>query len=284
MDNSSICIVSFCTLEHKDVWIRTSRLLPKFVQADEYKLYVPDVQVKSFKEISNKDIQVIPESSLYKSFYDSLKQKIKKSNNEKRFNWYLQQFLKIQSLISNNSRKLVIWDSDCVPLKPLIFFKEEVPIYMKSTEFHKEYFEFIEKALNLKRIQNHSFITPGFPILKTWVTQFINEIETKNNKSWIDVFIEHIDFSQISGFSEFETLGTWITNRHQKNFEFSDYTWERYGQSRFGEVSSLEIEELVDIGLKHELDIVSFENWDVVSSFSRKVVKKIKNSGLKICC
>lgn len=262
MSSSTSCVLSFCTLEHIDVWSRASELLPKYLKSDEYKLYVPDHEVERFQEITNIEIQVVPESILYQKFHAALKQKVQNSKNEKRFNWYLQQFLKIQSLVVNNSENLIIWDSDCIPLKPLSFFYEDVPIYMKATEFHKEYFKLIDRVLNLKRIQNHSFITPGFPIPKSWVTQFINELEKANNKSWFEIFITNINFNQMSGFSEFETLGTWVSNRHPKEFKYSDYTWERYGQSRFGKVSALTLAELVDIGLKYELDIISFENWD----------------------
>jgi hypothetical protein len=71
------------------------------------------------------------------------------------------------------------------------------------------------------------------------------------------------DFDLPSGFSEFETLGTWVSNSYPDQWTTAPIAWERLGQSRFGYAKDFEVEELLNIGTAENLDVVSFENWDV---------------------
>jgi hypothetical protein len=85
------------------------------------------------------------------------------------------------------------------------------------------------------------------------------------------------DFSLRSGFSETETLGTWVANSYPGEWTSRIGSWERFGQSRFGLARSIGTEELIVIGKKHNLEIISFENWDV--SKIKKIIGVLKNFG-----
>ncbi len=270
-------IYSFCTLKHLNVWQKTSELLPKNVPADEYFVYVPDQEVKEFKKFTNSAVTVLSEDVLSQKFAQQLKVAVDKSGNVNRYGWYLQQFLKIESLVSSRADLMAIWDSDCVPVKKIDLFNDEhVPIYSKSSEYHKEYFKVIKKILGLSKIQDHSFIIPGFPFTKNWITEFINELELRHSGlKWGEILIQEINFGLISGFSEFETLGTWISNRHRSEFEYREYSWERFGQSRFGTVSEFSSHELIKLGEINNLDVISFENWDSIELKKKNKLFKI---------
>lgn len=279
---STTRVISICSLSHADVWKLTSRLLPQFVNADEYAVYVPDNEIDNFLAITDSVIEVLPQSALGESFATKLQLAMDLTDNVKRYGWYLQQLLKIEGLLQSCADRLVIWDADCVPVKKIELFDEKGRvIYMRASEYHEEYFSMIERLLGLSRIQNQSFIIPGFPITGVWAKDFIRDIESRNGGiHWFDAIIANTDLSQQSGFSECETLGTWIANTHPDSWTTSDLAWERLGQSRFGFAKNLSTEDLVTIGKKKNLDIISFENWDRRSV--RKTLRSLKDSFFRV--
>ena len=265
MTNSNLTtVISLCTLDHSDVWKLTSKLLPRFIEANNFIVYVPDNQVSEFMAITDNRIEVLSEDLLGAEYTEKLQQQINLRGNSKRYQWYLQQFYKIEALLIADSQNMVIWDADCVPVKKLsLFSKNGDPIYMQaSQEHHYDYFETIEKMLNIQRLQDFSFIIPGFPISKEWVIEFAQYFQDKHGINWYDSIIENTPFERMSGFSEYETLGTWIANKYPNSWSKVDVKWERLGQSRFGYARKFNEKTVVEIGERHGLQVISFENWD----------------------
>lgn len=257
-------VISMCSSLHVDVWKCTSQLLPKFVVADRYIVFVPRVEVEMFKEVTAPGIEIHEQEVLGAQFHSDLYDKVEKSGNKERFGWYLQQFYKIQALINIQDDNLVIWDADCVPVKPIETKNSsgKVVYVSSSGEFHEPYFTNIRDLLDMNRTQNYSFVIPGFPIRKKWINEFIEYLENKHCMPWYEAIMTTTKFNLRSGFSETETLGTFIHNLHASEIANRDGTWERFGQSRFGYARNLTPKDLIDIGLKHNLEIITFENWD----------------------
>lgn len=282
-----VCLISFCSKEHADVWKLTSALLTKFLHADEYQVYVPEKDVAFFLEITNPIIKVLSEKNLGNYYKKNLEDAVELAGNEERLNWYLQQFYKIEAAYNINAAAIIIWDADCVPVKEIKLFNDLMnPIYMNcSTEFNKFYFDNIERLLDMKKIYNQSFVTPGFPILREWLEEFLNAIEKKHKCFWAQAIIKNINFQLRSGFSEFETLGTWVANSYPDHCLFEKKNWERYGLSRFGSSDKFSPEQILEIGNQNNLDIISFENWDTMYWSKNKIIgiyKKIISNLNKI--
>ena len=72
----STCVISICSLSHEHVWQLTSQLLPKFIQANEFIVYVPEEELGRFYEITDPAIKVLPNSLLGLSYNSNLKSKI----------------------------------------------------------------------------------------------------------------------------------------------------------------------------------------------------------------
>lgn len=264
-------VISVCTLEHKDVWKLTSQLLPKFVEADEYIVYVPQEEVSEFGTITNSQIQVVSEKLLGCLYEDDIRKRLQTVGNESRFGWYFQQFLKIEALEKSDADVTIIWDADCVPVSKINLLSDDgFPKYLRATEFHQDYFACVEKLLGLSRKQNFSFIVPGFPMPKGWIKNFLEDIQKYNNGlKWYEALIQAIDFSQMSGFSEFETMGTWVFHNHLDEIIAAEYKWERFGQSKFGLAKNLDHLKVMELGKAKNLDVISFENWDLKPRFMR---------------
>jgi hypothetical protein len=256
-------VISVCSGSHLDVWARTSHLLPDFLSGDEFTVYVPDRDLARFEAVTDSRVRIESEEVIGSDFLEMLRRAVVAGGNVSRFGWYAQQFLKIEALRRTKSEQAVIWDADCVPVRPVTAFSRTgTPRYMKSKEHHPEYFSTISRLLNLQKTVDQSFIVPAFPYLKTWIEEFICEIEYRHGRPWFESVIMCTDFSVSSGFSEFETMGTWVAHRHPNEWESAEVRWERFGTSRFGPASSLSADEMVGLAKRHNLDVISFENWD----------------------
>ena len=259
-------VISVCNRQHIDVWKLTSALMPIYVEADDYVVYVPKNEIQEFKRATSERVQVLSETDdLDIPFVEELRKKISDSGNSKRFGWYFQQYIKIQALIQSETDASILWDADCVPVKKIDFFDlTGRPKYMRASELHDEYFKMIDRILGLDRVQSQSFVTPGFPIFSKWVNELIFTIEQRNHgEKWFNAISNSTNFALESGFSEFELMGTWIANSHPDNWTSMDINWERLGQSRFNYARKLSMVDIVALGEKHDLDIISFENWDL---------------------
>jgi hypothetical protein len=258
-------VVSICSKSHSDVWRLTSELLPINLTADTYIVYVPEKEVQFFESITNSKIQVMSQEQLGLEFGTELKRRLENSKNSDRFGWYLQQFYKIKAIQLASSEIVTIWDADCVPVAP-IETKNDLGqlVYINSSkEFHTPYFENIRRLLEMDRVQEICFVIPGFPMKTEWVGELIMHIESLHGKNWFDAIMQTTDFSLMSGFSETETLGTWVANRYPGQWISRNGTWERFGQSRFGYAKRQDVDHLLSLGKVHNLEIITFENWDV---------------------
>ena len=259
-------VISICTLKHADVWKLTSKLLPENLEADHFVVYVPENEIVEFKRITNPRIAVESQSLLGLYYTEELRQVLAKTGNDWRFGWYLQQFFKIEAMLISASERVVIWDADCVPVKRIKTFDEMGnPTFMSTAnEMNPSYFQVIEKLIGLKRVQDMSFVVPAFPFLRPWLEEFKADVEKFNGgKPWYTSIIECTDFSQMSGFSETETLGTWMANNRNLSWSKNYAVWERRGQKRFGFARKMTVNKVVMLGESNNLDIISFENWDV---------------------
>jgi len=258
-------VITICSLGHSAVWKLTSSLLPEYVRADEYLVFVPEDEVLEFEKITNPRIVVRSQNELGAHYSKELWCRISEKQNEIRFGWYLQQFYKIEALLQSEAELLVIWDADCVPVRSIKVFDEHgSPVYMTGAhEYNPAYFEAIGRLMNLNRVQEMSFVIPGFPIPKSWVQEFEIFLTVKHKgKTWFDAIMDTTDFSLKSGFSETETLGTFVANMHSAEWSTFTGKWERRGQKRFGYARKFSPKKIVKVARRFELDIVSFENWD----------------------
>jgi len=265
--SQSVRVISICNSSHADVWKLTSNLLPKFVRADAYFVYVPEAEIFFFERITDPKIVIKSQESLGEMYRDSLYQKLKEAGNNERFGWYLQQFYKLEIVFQEDSGfdVTVIWDSDCVPTRniPVLDQSNKLIFMSAAREVHEEYFMLINRLLNYNKLVDFSFVIPGFPIMREMGIALRKELEFKMHPNkWFEALLENIHFGERSGLSETEILGTWIVHEYPNSWKSVEGRWERRGQKRFGYARKLHPKKIERLGLKHDLDIISFENWD----------------------
>lgn len=254
-------IISLCCKQDSEIWSMANEAIINNISAERYRVIVPDQDVELFKQITNPKYIVDPETLFYKNFNFLLSSYLP-LNKQLDFNWYFQQFIKLEALNRlGPDETAVIWDGDTLPLRPIEFITESGKLkYFTGSEHHQPYFKTIRELLNLNKEVQYSFISQSFPIRSKWFQEFKSAIESRSGKFWMRAILDSIDFSDSNAFSEYETLGTFIASKHQDEIVFTTEPWQRLGNSLIGDINLLNT-----INAKTKLAqfiYVSFEKWD----------------------
>jgi hypothetical protein len=253
-------LITVCAPSHLPVWRIASRHVVANIAAERYCVIVPDASVKLFELHTPPQISVLPESDYTAPFAEVLRSKMPASKKH-RYGWYLQQFIKMEALSREKVGAIsLIWDSDSVPLKRLSFIQDNRIGHYCATEHHEPYFAVTKSLIGLPKLVPHSFIAQSFAIKAVWFEEFKTDIESRHGKVWWQAIIDAIDFTQNSGFSEYETMGTFIASRHAQEMFKILRPWCRMGNTLIGSVGNLRDPRYRDT-LK-SLDFITFENWD----------------------
>ena len=179
--------------------------------------------------------------------------------------WYYQQFLKMAFHKICDSEYYMSWDMDTVPLRPHDMFDAEGrPIFDIKNEFFPGYFDTLEKLLGLKKSMKMSFVSEHMIFKTEYMRELINAIEGSlaDGSGFWEKIINSIDDMYITyGFSEFETYGTFVTDRHPEA-----YSMRRFASFRRGSwfVKEQDVTEDDLVWLAKDYDAVSFENAEPI--------------------
>jgi hypothetical protein len=260
-DGQIATVFSVCAGRDIDVWSVASKYIRRYIDAENYVVIVPDREVEQFRLRTESSFQVLPESACFGRYEQQIRQMMAAGASE-RLGWYLQQLIKISYLeTAGDDEVFLIWDADTVPLKPLNFVNDDGALrYYQGDEFHRPYFASISKLLGMEKKVNYSFIAQCFPIKGSWAKEFFSYIDARHRRTWMEALIDSVDFREACGFSEYETLGTYLSYVHPAEMHLAPGSWERCGRSLTGDVHYLEWWPF-NRQLKRD-DFVSYERWD----------------------
>lgn len=225
-----------------------------------------DIYIISNSEVKDgiSDCKWIDENTLYEGMtFKSISNIMDKlAGTSKRAGWYFQQFLKMAYAYKAKSKYYLVWDADTIPLKNISFFdeKENIPLFNIKTEYHKPYFETLNKLLGLEKKIQGSFISEHMMFDKDIMIELIQKIE-ENKRNYGEKFYEKILYAinnqdlLKSGFSEFETYGTFLLSEHPQNLKIRELRTLREGKKVLGENCN---EEMLKWASRY-YDTVSFE-------------------------
>lgn len=173
--------------------------------------------------------------------------------------WYFQQFLKMGFAQSKYARDYyLIWDADTLPLSKLVFEKNGRLLFTQKKEFHEEYFITMEKLLGLKKMKDYSFIAEHMLIKTDIMREIISKISNGSAQPWPFILLMNVRPEAKSGFSEFETYGTYVSQYYPDMYESRTLnTWRNAGYVFGRNISDKDIE-----ALSVDLDIISLESWN----------------------
>lgn len=179
--------------------------------------------------------------------------------------WYYQQFLKMGFALSPycETDYYLSWDSDTIPLKEIVFFDNDGhPFFTMKSEFHKPYFNTMQRVLSIGKSNPNSYIAEHMMFNRTIMEEMIAKIEKSNvyGEAWFEKILYSLEPENVStfSFSEFETYGTYCHLFHP------DLYVERHlnGLRKGGLIQGRFVSERILKDLAEDFDIASFEIYD----------------------
>ncbi len=155
--------------------------------------------------------------------------------------WYYQQFLKMEYSRICEDEYYLVWDGDTIPCAPFSMFQEEtgLPYLDVKQEYHALYFETLEKILpGMRKVIGKSFISEHMLFNKGIMQELIAKIEENDavpGATYWEKIIHSIRPEQIydSGFSEFETYGTYVAFTDPSHYKLREWHSFRLGAEFF---------------------------------------------------
>ena len=254
-------VISACTRSDLDTWRHAASHITKRIPARQFIVVVPDIDVPLFQAASPEQYRVLPDSFYASDFAATLEQRMRGASRSRR-GWYLQQLLKLCAVNDAQPEDIcVIWDGDTIPLRDLRFTDvNNNLIHYCGLENHTPYFQMTERLVGLTKSVPYSFIAQCMPLKAAWVHDFRRSLEQRHGVNWLSAIIGAIDFSLDSGFSEYETLGTFFWTNYRPRFHPNHRRWSRHGKALVGTPANLT--RWWARLLLHRYDYVSFEKWE----------------------
>lgn len=262
-------VISVCSKKDAEVWEICHKKILSNIAANHYVVIVPEAEVPFFKSVTSYPYEVISES-IHSSFLKNLRTHLP-ANQLHQYGWYLQQLIKLAAIHAMGKDQIaLIWDADTIPVKALEFINSSNQlVYYQGTEHHQPYFDCIKRLTGLEKLVDFSFIAQCFPIKAGWLHEFFDDLEKKHDTTWDKAILNQIDFNEGNGFSEYETLGTYISHKYSTQIFYSKRPWYRLGNSLIGHPAFLDAYIKKNKSLKY--DFISFEKWDRIKPYFFKV-------------
>ena len=200
-----------------------------------------------------------------------------------RVNWYEQQFLKMAYSRICKKEYYLVWDEDTIPLRPIKMFQCNHPIFDMALEHNTPYFNTIERLIPGLKIFKQSYISEHMMVKTELMRNLLDIIEMNNNipgKEFWEKILMCIDIKDIdkSGFSEFETYGSFVDTKFPSVYKHRKWFSRRDAFSFFNNSENLNEKDIK--WLSKDYDALSFEKWKMFN-FSNKKLGIIKNNNIQ---
>ncbi|MDP3176667.1 MAG: hypothetical protein Q8M76_02105, partial [Spirochaetaceae bacterium] len=158
-----------------------------------------------------------------------------------RAGWYFKQIVIFcYSLRETTAERYLAWDADTIPVRPIAFFDEAGRVlYAKKKEHNQAYFATIRRLLDLEKQGDFSFIAEHMMFDRGNVRELLAAIQggrAIDAGKIAERIIAAVDPKDLpgSGFSEYETYGTYVSARMPGTIVARDLPSSRHGTAFFG--------------------------------------------------
>jgi hypothetical protein len=143
--------------------------------------------------------------------------------------WYLQQLLKLYAgfVIPGILDKYLVIDADTFFLKPQLFYQENKCLYNYGYEYHKPYFEHLQRLSPdfHKMNQSLSGICHHMLFETKIVKEIIDIVEKKHGDIFYRIFLKNVTEKSGSGASEYELYFNYILDKHYDEIKIRPLIW-----------------------------------------------------------
>jgi glycosyltransferase involved in cell wall biosynthesis len=126
-----------------------------------------------------------------------------------RAGWLYQQLLKLAADAVASSSEYLLLDADTVLTKKQAFMVGDRHVLLHSDEFHKPYFDVASELLGMPPQTLLSCVAHNMLISVSRLKALREHLERRHGRPWHAAILDAVDYSQVSGFSEYELYGQW---------------------------------------------------------------------------
>jgi len=161
--------------------------------------------------------------------YNQIKNRFDKENpkNAYRAGWLFQQTLKLFShrVIEDLTEAYAVVDADVIFVRPIIFSIDMFQ-YCIGPQYHVPYSEMYLRLMKEVPLARFSFISHHMVFNEKIMDEIINYIEDIHNQSFMNVFLDCINFQETSGFSEWNLYGNFVFKNYRDYAVHRQLFWE----------------------------------------------------------
>ena len=212
--------------------------LQRFTAIKQLHVVTPRRDFSHFENVLGRDIVLLDENEMIPGLTLAALKVIPLAKLSQGHGWYFQQLLKYQfAFHKTEDDHYLIWDADTVPLRPLEFFDAQGRMLLtKAGEYHAPYFMTYEKILGRPAQREFSFIAQHMLIQKSILREMLGEIERNcpGDGNWAWKIMRNLCGEGSNRFSEYETYGHYLKEKHPQLAVFRELPWLRHGASECG--------------------------------------------------
>ncbi|MDR3465417.1 MAG: DUF6492 family protein, partial [Xanthobacteraceae bacterium] len=131
-----------------------------------------------------------------------------------RAGWLYQQLLKLAADAVASSSDYLLLDADTVLTRRQAFMVGDRPVLLHSDEFHKPYFDVASELLGIPPRSLLSCVAHNMQISGPRLQALRQHLEQRHGRPWHAAILDAVDYSAVSGFSEYELYGQWCLARY----------------------------------------------------------------------
>ena len=220
----------------------------------------------------------IDEDALYPSLtYKAVEHILRmRAGDVSRTGWYFQQFLKMAFAFTCTEPYYLLWDADTIPLHR--YEATARPVFDTKTEHHQAYFDTIQRLFpELRKEHDYSYISEHMLINSKIMREIVEQIEALQSvegTSFFEKILYSVEPEELgkSGFSEYETYGTYTAHYYPQLYGQRDWTSLREENDWCNaDVLSPRLKGW----LAQRFDAVSFDSWRAVNRHKQKFMLRL---------
>lgn len=142
--------------------------------------------------------------------------------------WYLQQLFKLYAgkIIPNILEKYLVIDSDTFFLKPTTFIYNGICLYNYGSEYHKPYFDHMNKLdKDLIKMNRLSGICHHMIFETKYIDELFLRIENNHKDTFYNIFLKMVSMKEKSGASEYEIYFNYMLKYNPTKIKIRELTW-----------------------------------------------------------
>lgn len=231
-------VVTVCRARDLPILEMAAQALPRLIPFRDLRVVVPDADYRQIQRALGGGAQVISERSFVPRMSIDELRGFTGPGFPKMAGWYYQQFIKLQfAFLEQENDHYLIWDADTVPLRPMRFFDEQGRMLLtRAEESHQPYFETYRRLFGSEANREFSFIAQHMLVRKSFAREMLAAVEqnVQGAENWAWKIMRSLSGSGNNLFSEYETYGHYVKNRHPDSVKFVERPWYRVRARRQG--------------------------------------------------